>query len=128
MVKLLGRLVRYTNRKAHSILNGHPVHRSVKEGNWISSHSDRINLFLYQNFAPGLEPGQYLDNDVKGDALGRQRPNCLWEMMTAVRSYLKSVQMFPMKARSNFRAKDVRYALDQSIKCLPLPVVKGEIL
>jgi transposase len=112
MVKFLRRLIRNTDRKVYLILDGHPVHRSVKVRNWISNHSDRINLFFLPPYAPTLNPDEYLNNDVKGNALGRQRPNCLWEMMTAVRSYLKSVQMFPMKVRSYFRAKDVRYALD----------------
>ena len=70
--------------------------------------SDRVTLFA--EYSPELNPDEYLNQDVKTNAVGRRRKRNLEEMESNVRSYLLSTQRQPEIVRSYFRAPKVRYA------------------
>ena len=53
---------------------------------------------------------EFLNNDVKSNALGRRRPADRHEMITGVRSYLRSTQQQPEIVKRYFQADSVRYA------------------
>jgi len=58
-----------------------------------------------------LNPDEMLNNDVKGNALGRRRPRHQDEMIEDVRGYLRSTQKRPDIVQSYFRAPSVQYAM-----------------
>jgi len=109
-VEFLRRLIRHAERKVFLIWDGHPVHRSRKVRDWVARHRDNIRLFLLPSYSPELNPDELLNNDVKTNALGRQRPANQPQMMSAVRSYLRSTQRRPDIVRSYFEEEHVRYA------------------
>jgi hypothetical protein len=53
---------------------------------------------------------QLLNQDVKSNALGRQRPPDKPALLAGVRAYLRSTQRQPSIVRSYFQEKHVRYA------------------
>jgi len=110
MLQFLRRLVRQSHRKVLLIVDGHPVHRAGKVAKWIEKHSLQIRLFLLPGYSPDLNPDELLNQDVKSNALGRQRPKDQPELIRNVRSYLRSTQRQPQVVRSYFRAKKVAYA------------------
>jgi len=57
-----------------------------------------------------LNPDECLNQDVKTNAVGRQRPKDQPQMMQQVRSYLRSAQRRPKLVRNYFQQEDVRYA------------------
>jgi hypothetical protein len=57
-----------------------------------------------------LNPDELLNQDVKSNALGRERPHEVGEMMESIRSYLRSTQRQPEIVRSYFQEEHVRYA------------------
>ena len=69
-----------------------------------------MRLFFLPSYSPELNPDEYLNQDVKSNALGRQRPPDQPTMMGDVRSYLWSTQRQPRIVRSYFHAQLVRYA------------------
>lgn len=110
MTDFLRRLIRQNPRKVFLIVDGHPVHRSRRVKRWVYAHKNRIRLFYLPGYCPQLNPDEFLNQDVKTNAVGRQRPKDQMEMMHQVRSYLWSAQHRPEVVRSYFQHTDVRYA------------------
>jgi len=110
MIAFLRRLVKHSDRKVFLILDGHPVHRSRKVTHWLQDHAAEIELHFLPSYSPELNPDEYLNNDVKANAVGRQRPRTQREMMATVRSYLHSRQRRPDVVKRYFKAKPITYA------------------
>jgi len=109
-VRFLRRLVRHATQKVYLIVDGHPVHRSRLVKRWLAEHADVIRMFRLPPYSPDLNPDELLNQDVKSNALGRQRPGDLPELMGMVRTYLRSTQKRPDIVCSYFREDHVRYA------------------
>lgn len=109
-IKFVRRLLRLRRRKVLLILDRHPVHRSAEVKRWLARHADRLELFFLPGYSPDLNPDEFLNQDVKSNALGRQRPATRAEMIEGVRSYLRSTQRQPEIVQSYFHAETVRYA------------------
>ena len=109
-IKFVRRLLRLRRRKVLLIVDRHPAHRSAEVKRWLARHADRLELFLLPGYSPDLNPDEFLNQDVKSNALGRQRPATRAEMIDGVRSYLRSTQRQPEIVKSYFQAESVRYA------------------
>jgi transposase len=110
MIRFLRRLMRHAKRKVFLILDRHPVHRSAMVTHWLEAHAARIRLFFLPGYSPELNPDEYLNQDVKSNALKRERPKDLPDMMRLARTYLRATQCRPGIVRNYFQAEDVRYA------------------
>jgi len=108
----LRRLLRHSDQPVYLIVDGHPVHRSRRVKQWITAQGGRLHLFYLPGYSPELNPDEYLNNDVKTNAVGRQRPHTAAELIANVRSHLRSTQRQPKKVRRYFDHADVRYAAD----------------
>ncbi|MFQ5717108.1 MAG: IS630 family transposase [Nitrospinales bacterium] len=106
----LKRLIRQANRKIFLIVDGHPVHRAVKVKLWIQKNAHRIRLYFLPGYSPELNPDEVLNQDVKSNAVGRQRPRNQEEMIKTGRGYLRSRQKTPRIVKNYFKEKHVRYA------------------
>jgi transposase len=104
------RLLRQTGRKVLLILDRHPVHRSGIVQRWLAANTGRIAVFFLPGYSPDLNPDEFLNQDVKSNALGRQRPPTQTDLMAGVRSYLRSTQHQPEIVKRYFHAESVRYA------------------
>ena len=109
-LNFLHRLVKQAKRKVFVIVDGHPVHRAKLVQAWRAKHVEEIELFYLPSYSPELNPDELLNNDVKGNALGRRRPSNKAEMVADVRSYLRSTQKRPDVVRNYFNEEHVRYA------------------
>lgn len=109
-IQFLRRLVRQRKQKVFLILDRHPVHRSAAVQRWIEQHSDRLRLFFLPPYSPELNPDEYLNHDVKANAVGRTRPADQTEMINLLRAYLRIKQARPVLIQAFFDHPDVRYA------------------
>jgi len=112
-IRFLNRLLRQPHlrgRKCFLIIDGHPVHKSALVKRWIEARPERIDIFLLPGYSPELNPDELLNQDVKSNALGRQRPADLTQMMHLARTYLRSTQRQPEIVRNYFQEEHVRYA------------------
>jgi transposase len=109
-IKFVRRLLRLRKRKVLLIVDRHPVHLSAEVKRWLARHAERMELFFLPGYSPDLNPDEFLNQDVKSNALGRQRPATRSEMIDGVRSYLRSTQRQPAIVKSYFQAESVRYA------------------
>jgi hypothetical protein len=91
-------------------VSGHPVHRSGKVKEWGERHKAQLRLFFLPGYCPELNPDELLNQDVKANAVGRERPRNQPEMIRKVRSYLRSTQRQPHIVRSYFQSEEVAYA------------------
>ncbi len=110
-IDFLRRLVRQSKgQKVFLIVDGHPVHHARKVKRWAAKHPHDIELFFLPSYSPELNPDEVLNQDVKTNALGKQRPRSLDQLMTFVRSYLHRRQKQPLIVQRYFRESHVRYA------------------
>jgi transposase len=109
-LRFLRRLLRHAPGLVFLIIDRHPVHLAAEVERWVAKRSERLRLFFLPSYSPDLNPDEFLNNDVKANALGRRRPRDGQEMLAAVRSYLWSTQRQPAVVQSYFQAPSVRYA------------------
>ena len=109
-LRFLGRLLRQRTSKVFLIVDRHPVHVSKGVTRWIAEHADRIRVFFIPGYSPELNPDEYLNNDVKANAVGRRRAKDAEELESNVRAYLRSTQKRPDVVRAYFDHRDVQYA------------------
>jgi len=109
-LEFLRRLLRQADRRIYLIIDNHPVHRSRKVKNWVKEHEEQLRLIFLPSYSPQINPDELLNQDVKSNALGRQRPADQPELMGKVRSYLRSRQLKPKTVANYFQGKHVRYA------------------
>ena len=78
---------------------------------WERVHQDVwLRLHFLPGYSPELNPDELLNQDVKSNAVGRQRPTTAAEMISNVRGYLRSTQRRPDIVRNYFNEEHVRYA------------------
>jgi len=106
----LKRLMKQAARKPFVITDGHPVHKAAALKRWLQENADRIRQFLLPPYSPELNPDEYLNQDVKSNAVGRRRANDAGELLDNVRGYLRGTQRQPQIVRNYFHAEPVRYA------------------
>ena len=109
-IGFLRRLLKASQKKVFLIVDRHPVHRSKKVSEWLAKHENKIRLFFLPAYSPQLNPDEFLNNDVKANAAGCLRPRDREEMVSNVRTYLRSTQKQPAIVKKFFKAKPVRYA------------------
>ncbi len=70
----------------------------------------RLRVFFLRAYNPELNPGEYLNQDVKSNAPGRQRPWHQAEMLGTVQASLRSRQRHPAYVRRYFQAEPIQNA------------------
>ena len=109
-LRFLRRLIRLVRRPVFLIVDSHPVHRSKRVTQWLTARADQIRLVFLPGYSPDLHPDEFLNHDVKANAVGRQRPVDQAELIANVRSYLRITQHHPVAVRRFFNAPSVQYA------------------
>ncbi len=67
-------------------------------------------MFFLPGYSPELNPDEYLNNDLKTNAVGRQRAATKPELIAHVEVYLRDTQRRPNIVKKYFHAEPVRYA------------------
>lgn len=110
-INFLTRLTKSTDQKIFFIVDSHPVHkRSKKVKDWLKKNQDKIELFFLPTYSPELNPTEYLNQDVKTNALRKRRAKNQSEMIQNIQCFLRSKQKQPLKVQKYFQAKRVKYA------------------
>ena len=92
----LRRLLRQNRQKIFLILDGHPVHIAKATGRWFKEHQAAMRVYFLPGYSPELNPDEYLNQDVKTNAVGRTRPLDRKELIGNVRAYLRSTPNITM--------------------------------
>jgi transposase len=109
-VKFLRRLLRQNRQKIILIIDSHPVHVSRAARRWFKAHRQRMRVYFLPGCSPELDPDEYLNQDVKTNAVGRTRPLDQKELIGSVRACLRSTQAHPSAMKRYFQHRHVGYA------------------
>jgi transposase len=109
-IDFMGRLIRQTKRKVFLIVDNLQVHKSKPVEKWLSGRGKNIRLFYLPKYSPDLNPDEYLNNDVKSNAVGRRRAASKDDLMANVSGYLRSTQRQPDLVKRFFQERHVQYA------------------
>ena len=109
-LKFLRRLRRQNRRKIFLIIDSHPVHVAQATWRWFKGCRANLRVYFLPGYSPELNPDEYLNQDVKTNAVGRTRPLDRKEMIGNLRAYLRSTQANRSLVKRYFQAEHVRYA------------------
>jgi len=112
MIRFLKRLFKSVHRKIYLIIDRHPVHVSRLVKKWFEKNQRMVKVFFLPAYAPELNPDEYLNHDVKSNAVGRRRAMNQEELMADIRGYCRSTQRQPEIVKKFFEAPKVRYAIN----------------
>ena len=110
LLKFLRRLLRQNQRNIFLILDSHPVHVAKATGRWFKSKRKSLRVYFLPGYSPELNPDEYLNQDVKTNAVGRTRPLDRQELIGNIRAYLRSTQAHRPLVKRYFQEEHVRYA------------------
>jgi transposase len=110
LLRFVRRLLKQAGSKVFLIVDGHPVHRAKEVARWVEARTERIALFFLPGYAPELNPDELLNQDVKTNAVGKQRPHDQRQLMHNVRAHLHRRQRQSHLVRRFFEQEHVRYA------------------
>lgn len=91
-------------------MDKHKVYHAYKFQDWVEANKDKIELFFLLPYCPELNPDEFLNQDIKSNAVGRKRPKTLTELKRDVRLYLFGAQKSPEIVKSYFQKSEVKYA------------------
>jgi len=109
-LKFLRRLLHQNRQKIFLIIDGHPVHIAKSTCRWFKEHRAEMRVYFLPGYSPELNPDEYLNQDVKTNAVGRTRPLDRKELMGNIRAYLRSTQAHRSCVKRYFQETHVRYA------------------
>jgi transposase len=110
-VEFLKRLLRGMKRPVFLILDGHPVHRSVKVQEYVASTKGRLQLFFLPAYSPELNPDEQVWAEVKAKGIGRRVITSARQMFSTLLGLLRSLQRSPKKIRAFFEHPETRYTI-----------------
>ena len=109
-LKFLRRLLQHNRRKVVLIWDGHPVHRAAAVAAFVAANAVKLKVHRLPTYSPKLNPDELVNNDVKSNALGRQRPRTQAQMIRNIRTHMQRRKDDPATVRSFFQEESVRYA------------------
>jgi transposase len=109
-IDFMRRLERQVPRRIYLIVDRHPVHRAQAVKRWLATEGRRVRLFYLPGYRPDLNPDEYLNQDVKSNAVGRRRPPDVVTMRKNISGYLRGRQRRPQIVMNYFKHESVRYA------------------
>jgi len=109
-IDFMRRLERQVPRRIYLIVDRHPVHRAGAVKKWLGAKGRLVRLFYLPGYRPDLNPDEYLNQDVKSNAVGRRRPPDAETMRKDISGYLRGRQRRPQIVMNYFKHESVRYA------------------
>ena len=106
-IDFMRRLIRQTGHKVFLIVDNLKAHKGEAVMRWVKKHSSSIRLFFLPKYSPDLNPDEYLNNDVKSNAVGRRRARDKEDLKANVSAYLRSRQKQPSIVKSFFQEPHV---------------------
>jgi len=109
-IDFMERLIKHRHRKILFIVNSHPAHKSKKVYQWLKKNKKRIEMYLLPTYSPELNPDELLNQDVKSNAVGRQRAKNASELEFNLGMFLSQRQCNPDIVKRYFHKPSVIYA------------------
>ena len=109
-IDFMKRLIKQSRRKVYLIVDNLSAHKCRVVTAWLEENRKSIRLFFLPKYSPDMNPDEYLNNDVKTNAVGRRRAKSRGELKANVATYLRSTQKQPEIVKRFFHEQHVKYA------------------
>src|ERR687897_1342364 len=103
------RLLDDTSGPVFVVLDGHPVHRSKAVKAFAASTRGRLRRWFLPGYAPELNPGEWVWEQVKHDRIGRAGVSGPEDLKAKALAALHRLQKLPHLVRSFFQDPNLRY-------------------
>jgi transposase len=97
-------------KKLLVITDRHPSHTSAAVTEWLALHADRIRVEFIPCYSPEMNPVEYLNNDVKGNAKKGYLATNKQELFEQTEVFLGRKSSCPPLVMNYFLAEPVQYA------------------
>jgi transposase len=98
------------NRKIFLIVDRLSAHDAEEVYDWLATRKHLIEMFLMPRRAPELNPGEYLNNDLKGNVHNAGLPNNKQQLLSRVESFMQRLLHLPGHVMNYFNHPDTLYA------------------
>lgn len=109
-IEFLKRLVVGRERKIFLVVDGHSSHHAKKTKQFVETIKDRLELVFLPPYSPELNPDELVWNHVKNHNIGRMMIEGKEDLLSSVRSVLRSLSRTPEKIKAFFQKPSLRYA------------------
>ncbi len=110
-IEFLRRLTVGAEGPVFLILDGHPVHRSIKVRKYVESTEGMLELYYLPGYSPELNPDETVWSYVKHHTMGKQVVTGPDQFRKLALGALRKLQKLPGVVRNFFLAKTLRYAM-----------------
>jgi transposase len=110
-ITFLRRLIRGARgRKLFLILDNLKVHHAKIVKEWLTDHTDEIELFYLPSYSPELNPDEYLNCDLKAGVHSKPPIRNKQKLKDAISSHMQMLNKSPKRVRKYFDHSSIRYA------------------
>lgn len=109
-IDFLKRMIKYSREKIFFVTDGHPAHKTKKLKAWLEENKTRIEVFFIPPYSPELNAQEYLNQDVKTNIIGKQRPLNKAQMRANVDNFMNKRKKDKKQVQKYFHVSHVRYA------------------
>lgn len=106
----LKQMIKYSRQKIFFITDGHPAHKTKKLNEWLAKNKKKIEVFFLPPYSPELNPQEYVNQDLKTNVIGKQRPINKAQMLNNVEYFMRNRKNDKKQVQKYFHVKHVRYA------------------
>ena len=106
----LKQMIKYSRQKIFFVTDGHPAHKTKKLSEWLSANKNKIEVFFLPPYSPELNPQEYVNQGVKTNVIGKNRPINKAQMRTNVEDFMYSRKNDRKQVQKYFHVSHVRYA------------------
>jgi transposase len=110
-INFLKRLVEGFDCPIFLILDGHPVHHSVKVRKFVESTKGKLELYYFPGYSPELNPDETVWSYIKHHTIGKQVVTGPDQFKKLALGALRKLQKLPSIVRNFFLARSLRYAM-----------------
>src|SRR4051812_4165882 len=106
----LTRLLVGATKKVFLIVDHLSVHEAAAVERWLADKTDRIEIFYLPKYAPGRNPGEYLNCDVKANINTDSLPKDRQELHGKLHRFMQRLAKLPARVASYIQHKYIAYA------------------
>jgi transposase len=110
-IEFLKQLIHGVEYPVFLILDGHPVHKSLKVRKFVELMHGKIELYYLPGYSPELNPDETVWAFVKHHSVGKQVITGPDQFKSLILGSLRKLQKLPSVIKSFFEAKDIQYAM-----------------
>jgi len=109
-IEFLTRLIKHKQHKIFLVVDGHSAHKTKEVKAWLEKRDNRIELFFLPPYSPELNAQEYVNQDLKTNVIGKQRPINKDQMRGNVEDFMNKRKNDPKQVKKYFHESHVRYA------------------